>query len=232
MGIITTPTKEKKKEIWLKNAVIEYFFNKYMVQEEGVAIKQRDVIDALRKFCETRLSTTTILIEKLRLTLFLKRKGIEHKTTSRHILRGGASSIQYLDLTLNKKGLKYFFPDRYFRKNLLQIKENLTNLEIDSINSIKACKMLSCEPSVQLLVHVVKSNNLLNKINLVHTIHNLRAIEKVLFRKNLYRTTNAKVGCALYVTKANNLTQKYISKIVDVTEGTIRKLIEIISDNL
>jgi len=57
-------------------------------------------------------------------------------------------------------------------------------------------------------------------------------IEKVLFRKNLYRATNAKVGCALYVTRANNLTQKYISKIVDVTEVTIRKLTEIISDNL
>ncbi len=223
---IPSATKEQKKERKLKKAVLEYFFNKYMIQEKGVAVEQSEVIEAILRFCEIRLAITKISIDNLNLTNFLKRKGICHKPGSNYGFFGRVSWVKYMDLALNTKAIRYFFPERLFRNNLLQIKKNFPNLEM---NSVKACKMLSCDLSVKLMTNIVKSNNLLNKINLDHTIHNLRLIEKVLFRKNLYRVASIKVGCALYITKANHLTQRYIAEIVGISTLTLRKLLTIIS---
>lgn len=222
---IPSDTKERKKEKKLKRAVLEYFFNKYLIQEKGVAVEQSEVIEAILRFCEIRLAITKISIDNLNLTNFLKRKGICHKPASKRGFFGRGSWVKYMDLTLNTKAIKYFFPERIFRKNLLQIKKKFPNLEM---NSVKAWELLSCDLSEKLLTKVVKSNNLLNSINLDHTIHNLRLIEKVLFRKNVYRVASIKVGCALYITKANHLTQRYIAEIVGINTGTLRKLLTII----
>ena len=219
MLTITSPTKEQKKERKLKNVVLEYFFNKYMIQEKGVTIEQSEVIEAILKLCETSLPIIKLSIEKAQITNFLKHKGF-------YFFRS-VSWVKYMDLALNAKAIKRFFPEKLFRSNLLQIKKNLSNLEM---NSVKAWELLSCDLSEKLLTNIVKSNNnLLNKINLNHTIYNLRLIEKLLFRKNIYRVASAKVGCALYITKANHLTQRYIAEIMGINILTLRNLLIIIS---
>lgn len=136
----------------------------------------------------------------------------EYDTTSR-------GNVKYVGIDLNQKGWKEFFPDNL--KNAILEAKNIEN-----INSVNACKIISCNPTVKRFEELYDNfgDSLKNQIDKKQVIHNLRQIEKLMYRKNIYRNTESKIALGIWI--SSSLPQHKIAKLANISSKaeTIRKL--------
>lgn len=108
------------------------------------------------------------------------------------------------------------------------IKKIRSEMDIYNITSKDACILVSCNPSVELLKNVCKENP---DINEEKTIEVIRAIEKRLYKKNIYRTPAIKVCTAIWLGN-RDISQEQSSRIIKefggCTGSSIRALSKIV----
>ncbi|KKM18709.1 hypothetical protein LCGC14_1662950 [marine sediment metagenome] len=90
------------------------------------------------------------------------------------------------------------------------VKEVRKSLLGEELSSAKACVLISCRPSVELLRKVA---NKYPNIDFEKTKKVVQEIEKRLWQKNLHRKSTAVVGLAIYL--GNNISQLYAAFIMD-----------------
>lgn len=167
------------------------FLEERCVLDDAVFIRYKDLLEAYNAF----------LVEK-------KKKKIGHGTLWKLLeVRGlkreqhGTRKLICLGVTLKTK-----------RSGIGK------SLELDEIDHASACRMMSCSPTVQLLENVVKKNEI--ELDLEKARAFTREIEKVLFKKNVYRSPMSKVATILYV--MSPLTQREAGSVMGLTPSTIR----------
>jgi len=100
-------------------------------------------------------------------------------------------------------------PEGPIMKTIKKLRDTLSNEEKKELNPAKACILISCQPAVELLEKVVDKHP---SIDFEKTKKIIQEIEKRLFKKNLYRSSLAVVGLAIYL--SNNITQEQTSSII------------------
>jgi len=142
-------------------------------------------------------------------------------------------NIQLFNIILKKNNIK--IKKRTSYTNLCfgitlksKIISKAKDLDREEINSKKACKILSCSPTVQFLQEIINKNNI--HLNQKKSREVIRKIEKILFKKNIYRSPKNKVACVLYL--LTPFTQEEICKMTEIAIQTLRKTMTLFSKEL
>jgi hypothetical protein len=174
-------TREKK----VKHAIYNYFTKKYC-KFGNYNIRQKTLFDAFQQYIKSR----NLLIYQNGKILQITQRSFNHQ-----LLR--LMKIEYIHaqnikkfrgITLNEKGLNLLFPKK------MTLKEN--------IDSKKACIIMSCSSTVMKFEEIYNSWNesIQDTIDKDSIIHNIKKIEKLMYRKNIYRLIHTKIGLALWIT--------------------------------
>lgn len=177
------------------------FLEERCVLDDAVFIRYKDLLDAYNEF----------LVEK-------KKKKIGHGTLWKLLeVRGmkreqhGTQNLICLGITLKTK-----------RSGIGK------SLEINEIDHASACRMMSCSPTVRMLENVVKEHEI--ELDLEKARAFTREIEKVLYKKNLYRSSASKVATVLYV--MSPLTQREAGSVMGLTPSTIRATLRLFRNEI
>jgi hypothetical protein len=95
-------------------------------------------------------------------------------------------------------------------KTINTINQNFTEEEKNELNSMEACMLVSCRPSVKLLRRVVDRYP---EINFNNTKKIIQEIEKRLHKRNLFRKQTAIVSLAIYLGNIK-ISQVQVSNII------------------
>ena len=143
------------------------------------------------------------------------------------------SSISTISIYLNKcRKIRGVERSYYNKKNKKKsptmevveiIQKSLSENDKKELNSAKACFLVACRPSVELLKQVINKHLY---IDFENTKKIIQKIEKRLWQKNLYRKPTIVVGLALHL--GNDITQGYSIFIIKefgiCSEVSIRNL--------
>lgn len=167
--------KPKRKRL-IKQAIITRFISKYCTKHKGLAVDQTAFLEALRNY------NNQILFTQMYVTKFLKKQGALSKI----------SRNKYLNIYFNSRGLKRFFPNKVREIAIQEIREG----GVQEISHTEACKLVSCQPTVELLKTLIKESNL--SIDIDKTIKKIQLIEKLAYKKGITPDIKTKIALALY----------------------------------
>ena len=196
---------------------LESFVNKSCIVAKNTNILQKVLIESINNFYQK------LIIPKENcggLTRFLVKYGVS--TVGKSLNRR-----KYIGITLNSKGLKLLNnidSNRKLNRMKLRKQQNLTKSNI--------CKYISCNPCVQELERVVIAyNNQVtlesDRIDFLRSKKILKNIEMLLFKINIFRKSQVKIGLAIYLT--SDYTREFISKVIVICSPiSIRDLEKVI----
>lgn len=203
--------KRLRKRI-IREALFYYVLNRYFEYKEGTVIRYdffyHFLLEIAKKFhlSYSKYYVTRLLNKDKKIILPFMEKSNSVRLRQKKIL----------GLKLKKKGGK-----------TMEV-SNLGNIEIETSNltSEKVCMMISCKPGQKELEEIYNSLNPLLKarINYPSAIDYYKKLEKILFRKNVYRSTNVKIATVLYL--ASDLTQDNCSDLCGICTPTLRILLK------
>jgi len=95
-------------------------------------------------------------------------------------------------------------------QTIRKIRKSLLNTEKKELNSVEACMLVSCRPSVELLKQIT---NKYPNIDFEKTKKIIQEIEKRLWQQHMFKKSTIVVGLAMYL--GNNITQNCSNFIVN-----------------
>ncbi len=193
-----------------KQICVMRFIRNNCLIKENMNIRKKDLLKAIKNYfiekkyeCQLKMLDLSRILKKT----FPKIKIIKHKNPT------------YRGIQLNQSGLKYLNDD--YQNTIVNAKKK------EIITQGSACKLLSCSYAIKKLKTIVETyNNLKNKdgkkINLLKAKRILKDLEKCMFRRNLHRKSQIKIGFVLMLT--TNVSQREIANLLETTEVSIRAL--------